>query len=246
VLRFFAEPMSYQTRTHIPVAFDMETRDPDDVLALCLLATHPAIELAAVTVTPGTRQQLGLVRTILELCERKVPIGARNPASAAAAVSQFHQDWLGKLPESDPDARAYDLLAAQFMAVPETVLLTGAPLHNLRLLLLNHPRVQISRWVAQGGFAGEPLSPLEYQLSKFAGQTARESFNFGGDKKATLSALASSNIACRQLVSKNVTHGVAWDALFQSRVKRATGLTNGAQLACKAIPAATSRRQASA
>lgn len=30
---------------HIDVIFDMETRDPDDMFALCFLASHPAIAI---------------------------------------------------------------------------------------------------------------------------------------------------------------------------------------------------------
>jgi hypothetical protein len=39
-------------REQVP-AFDMETEDPDDALTLCVLATHPAVRLAAVTVNHG-------------------------------------------------------------------------------------------------------------------------------------------------------------------------------------------------
>ena len=53
----------------------METRDPDDVLTLCLLATHPGIRLIAVTVNPGTAQQLGVVREVLGRLERSGSAG---------------------------------------------------------------------------------------------------------------------------------------------------------------------------
>jgi hypothetical protein len=63
----------------IRIAFDVETRDPDDVLTLCLVATHPRLELSAVTLTPGTPAQLGLVRLILRQLGVDVPVGAREP-----------------------------------------------------------------------------------------------------------------------------------------------------------------------
>jgi inosine-uridine nucleoside N-ribohydrolase len=31
----------------------METNDPDDFLTLCILSTHPKVNLRAVTITPG-------------------------------------------------------------------------------------------------------------------------------------------------------------------------------------------------
>jgi len=58
------------------VLFDMEASDPDDVLTVCLLATHPELELAAVTVMPVTPTQIGIVRSILGFLEQPAPIGA--------------------------------------------------------------------------------------------------------------------------------------------------------------------------
>jgi pyrimidine-specific ribonucleoside hydrolase len=46
----------------INIAFDMETSDPDDVFTLCLLAHHPCVNLVSVTVTPGSKHQIGLVK----------------------------------------------------------------------------------------------------------------------------------------------------------------------------------------
>lgn len=211
----------------IRVAFDMETRDPDDVLTLCLLATHPDVTLAAVTVTPGTPPQLGVVRALLARLGVTVPIGAREPRSPVDAVSPFHRIWLGDLPPAAPDGVAHEILAAALHADPATVLLTGAPLHDLRLLLRHHPDAVLCRWVAQGGFAGDDVVPPELQLAKFAGRSMCESFNFGGDRKGTLAALASPRIARRELVAKNVTHGIAWDRALHTRIAGARGLTPG-------------------
>src|SRR5690349_1437049 len=140
------------TRAHdaVPrVVFDMETRDPDDALTLCLLATHPGLSLIAVTVTPGTAQQIAVVREILDRLERIVPVGARDSASTADAVSAFHTAWLGSLANHEPDGVAHEIMAAAFASHPDAVLLTGAPLQNLRNLLREHPTVTIRRWVAQ-------------------------------------------------------------------------------------------------
>jgi pyrimidine-specific ribonucleoside hydrolase len=219
----------------VPVVFDMETRDPDDALTLCLLATHPRVALAAVTVNPGTPQQLAVVRDILRRLARSLPVGARDPASKADAVSAFHPAWLGALPVASADGVAHAIIAGALAADPDTVLLTGAPLHNLRHLLREHPTVALRRWVAQGGFAGDNLVPPERRLAKFDGRTTCESFNFGGDKKATLAALASPRIARRDLVAKNVTHGVAWDAALQARLLAAPDLHPGAALAREAM-----------
>ena len=111
---------------------DMQTRDPDDALMLCLVATHPDVELLAVCLNPGTPAQIGVVRELLRRLGREVPVGARNPDSPSDAVSPFHAAWLGTVAPEDPDAVAHRLMASVLASHPDAVLLTGAPLHNLR------------------------------------------------------------------------------------------------------------------
>lgn len=195
----------------IPIAFDMETRDPDDALTLCLLATHPAVDLLAVTATPGTPAQIGVIREILQRLEADLPVGSREPASNADAVSPFHYAWLGTPPPAASDGTAHELLAEVLQTHPDCTLLTGAPLQTLRQLLDHHPALRLPRWVAQGGFAGDNVVPTRHRLDKFAGLDRCESYNFGHDKIAARAALASTRILERRLVSKNVTHGFAWD-----------------------------------
>ena len=48
------------------IHFDMETQDPDDVMTLAILATHPRVELVGVTLTPGGSDQVGLVTHVLD------------------------------------------------------------------------------------------------------------------------------------------------------------------------------------
>ncbi|GIE94711.1 nucleoside hydrolase [Paractinoplanes rishiriensis] len=217
------------------VAFDMETRDPDDVLALCLLAGHPRVRVTAVTVNPGTPAQIGVVRHVLRRLGNAAPVGARVPDSDRDAVSAFHTDWLGDLPAGRPDAIAHELLAD--VLTGDTTLITGAPLHNLRLLLTRHPVARVRRWVAQGGFAGDNMVPPADRLAKFAGAVTQESYNFGHDAKAAMLALSSPRVSERLLVAKNVTHGVAWDGALQARLRDRDELTPGARLAVEAMDA---------
>jgi hypothetical protein len=74
--------------------------------------------------------------------------------------------------------------------------------------------------VAQGGFAGDPLTVPEHRLPKFAGRIACESFF----ARELLAALASPQIERRELVSKNITQGIAWDGDLQPCLSR-SGLT---------------------
>jgi inosine-uridine nucleoside N-ribohydrolase len=229
--------MPYAMIARVRIAFDMETVDPDDVLTLCLLATHPAVELAAVSVNPGSRVQVGVVRRLLERLDRtSVPIGARDPGRPSGnEVSQFHFDWLDGIAPRDPDMAAHEVLAAALAADPATVLLSGAPLHNVRDLLREHPDVRVERWVAQGGFAGDNIVPARLRLSKFAGATSTESHNFGANKKATLAVLADPRVRERRLVAKNVTHAVAWDPALHAAIARLDTPTLGVRLMYEAM-----------
>ncbi len=216
----------------LDLCFDLETQDPDDVLTLCLVACHPRVRLRAVTVTPGSSGQVGLVRHVLELLGRgDVPVGARDPGTGREHVSAFHRRWLGGWAPSPPDGDVADVLLPVLAQAPEAVLLTGGPLRNLRLLLESGRPVRLERWVAQGGFAGDPLVPPERRLTKFDGLTACPTFNFNGTPQAALMALAdSAPIVRRELVSKNVTHGVRYDRAFHERLEPHRDRTPGLAL----------------
>ncbi len=216
----------------LDLCFDLETQDPDDVLTLCLVARHPRVRLRAVTVTPGSDGQVGLVRHVLRLLGREdVPVGARDPGTGREYVSGFHRRWLGGWRPARPDGDVTEVLLPVLAAHPETTLLTGGPLHNLRLLLECGRPVRLARWVAQGGFAGDPLVPRERRLPKFDGLTACPTFNFNGEPRAALLALSeAAPIARRELVSKNVTHGVRYDRAFHERLAPHRDATPGLAL----------------
>jgi len=213
----------------IDVLFDMETSDPDDFFALCFLTSHPAVRIRAVTITPGTIDQVGLVRLVLDRAGlRNIPVGSRSPDHAKRCVSIFHYRLLRDIPPSKPDGLAYEIMAHAIKSHPNTTILTGGPLHNLRLLLENQPRIRIARWIAQGGFAGKGVVPPEDRLAEFGNRETCQSYNFGGDD--TLSLLQSRQIAAKYLVSKNVTHGVLYDKTLHERLARIKNKPPGMQM----------------
>eukprot|EP00966_Prymnesium_polylepis_P224486 5192168-Prymnesium_polylepis.1 len=72
----------------VPVVFDMETQDPDDFLCLLFLASHPRVRLKAVTLVPGSPEQVGLVRWALGalgLDDDRVAVGAGDLVSKPAS-----------------------------------------------------------------------------------------------------------------------------------------------------------------
>jgi inosine-uridine nucleoside N-ribohydrolase len=219
------------TCPRVPVCFDMETGDPDDVLTLCLFATHPRALLLSVTVTPGSPEQVGLVRHVLRrLGAVGVPVGARSVGHPKRAVSEFHDRWLGPWPSSDPDGDGPTVLLAAAAARPDAVLVTGASLRNPGEALVRADAESAPfflSWFCQGGFAGDSVVPPEHRLPKFAGLETCPTFNLNGDPRSALRLTASERILVKRFVSKNVCHGVVWDRAMHGRMTPFRGSNAG-------------------
>ena len=199
------------------LAFDMETSDPDDVLTLCVLATHPAVTLRAVTVTPGSRAQVGLVRYVLDrLGLLNTPIGSKKPDHPKDCVSEFHYDWLGRLSSKSPDGLGSCVLQDVLHSHPDTVIVTGASLGNISALLSSG--MTIRSIFIQGGFAGDSVVPEEFRLEKFRGKETCATFNLNGDVPAAKDVLSNERVLERHLISKNVCHGVVYDLDMHARM----------------------------
>lgn len=195
----------------IPVIFDMETQDPDDYLTLLLLIGHPGVDLRAVTITPGSAYQVGLVRATLARFGLDLPVGANNIEHPKTCVSSWHEDAYHKIHPSQDAEPGGELLHR--MCSREVTLITGAPLKNLGDAM-TRPGFELGRLVAQGGFAGEGVVPAEKQLPKFKGMVTCPTFNLNGAPRAALEALQHPGIGERFFVSKNVCHGVVYTEAF--------------------------------
>jgi len=194
----------------LDIVWDMETSDPDDFITLLLLLGHPMVNLKAVTITPGTPDQVGLVRRALSWFGREhLPIGAFDLSHPKDCVSAWHHRVYGREPPSwDAEPGPAVLLRECDDA---TILVTGAPLKNLGAAV-TQSGFRLGCWVAQGGFAGANLVPEERQLPAFKGRLTCPSYNLDGARQAAQAALAAPNIAERYFISKNVCHGVVYDA----------------------------------
>ena len=199
----------------LSVVFDMETHDPDDYLTLLLLLGHPLVKLKAVTITPGSPYQVGLVRRTLEAFGVDIPVGAGQIDHPKPCVSSWHAAAYGEI------APSWDAICAQELLLSvcdeETTLITGAPLKNLRKAM-QEPSFRLGRWVAQGGFAGEGVVPRELQMLKFRGLRSVPTFNFNGDPMTALQALEHTGIGLRRFVSKNVCHRIFYDEALHEQI----------------------------
>jgi pyrimidine-specific ribonucleoside hydrolase len=141
----------------IDVVWDMETSDPDDFLTLLFLMGHPNVNLKAVTVTPGSPDQIGLVRYALKWFDLNIPVGAYNIEHEKQCVSGWHYKVYGKVsPSHDAESGGEILLEC---CDENTTLITGAPLKNLGVAIAissvhDGDTFKLGRLVAHGGFAG--------------------------------------------------------------------------------------------
>lgn len=193
----------------INISFDMETADPDDVMTLCLLSHHPKVNLVSVTVTPGSKHQIGLVKFILSKLNKKIPVGSRNKNHPKECVSAFHYKWLGQISPEEPDGTGAEILTQSLLDYPDLVIVCGASLGNIGALLDND--ILLNKIVIQGGFAGDNIVPEHLRLEKFKNKITCPTFNLGGDPTSALKVLSSNKIINRFFVSKNVCHGVIYD-----------------------------------
>lgn len=210
------------------IVFEMETSDPDDFMTLLWLADHPGVALAGVVVTPGSQDQCQLVRWGLDLCGRAdVPVGGlHGPGWWASAdgqkprVSGFHYKVYGAAIREHVvgEVARGPALLAELLAAADTTVVVGSAPKNIGAAFREFPELRLACWVQQGGFAGDNL--VEAPLEKFRGKLTCPSFNPGGAPKETLELLASSRIARRMFVAKNVCHGVQWTAALQATLKQ--------------------------
>ena len=194
----------------------METQDPDDFLTLLLLLGHPRIDLRAVTVTPGSQAQVGVVRYALSCFDVDIPVGAYNIHHPKTCVSSWHYKAYGNIPPSCDALEGHEVLAKN--CDEKTVLITGAALKNVGRAMQNNA-LTVRKLVAQGGFAGEGVVPRYLQMEKFKGKTTCPTFNLNGDRKSALAVLEYPGIPRRYFVSKNVCHRVLYDTDLHEQIR---------------------------
>jgi pyrimidine-specific ribonucleoside hydrolase len=199
----------FDSNERLQIVFDMETGDSDDFITLIFLLGHPKVNLKAVTVVPGTPDQIGFLRYVLGRFNRSdLPLGAFN-MNAKPALSKFHlkiyEDAI--INESRDALDGSDVLLTH--CDEQTILICGGPLTNVAKAIQSG-QFKLGRLVAQGGFAGDNIVPEEKRLSKFNGRITCPTFNLGADIKSAKIVLDYNGIKEKYFVSKNVCHGVLY------------------------------------
>jgi pyrimidine-specific ribonucleoside hydrolase len=207
------------------VILDMETQDPDDFLTLVFVAGHPRLQLCAVTLLPGTPEQVGLVRWLLQRLNgdaaHAIDVGV-GPGSRhdATCVSGWHYRAFGPIPPSADSEPAAAVLIRH--SGTGAVLLTGAALTNVGAALRACPTLRYNAWFGQGGFAGGTLVPASVpwppNLHRWREARFAPTYNFCGNVEAAKRALAHPGFGRILLASKNVCHRNFCDAGFAARI----------------------------
>ena len=148
---------------------------------------------------------------------KNVPIGSYSPDHTKQCVNGWwinFAETLGTWSPCSPDGLGHEILSS--MESSNVTVVTGSPPKNLAAYI-HKQQSRIERWVGQGGYAGECV-PEERKLPKFRGVQVCPSFNFNGAPLGVLELLASPKIGVRQLVSKDVCHGLLYDSRMHERV----------------------------
>jgi pyrimidine-specific ribonucleoside hydrolase len=193
----------------LEVVLDMETGDPDDFVTFVFLLGHPKVNLKAVTIVPGTPDQIGFLRYVLHRFNRDdFPLGAFN-MDAKPGLSKFHL----KIYDNSLISESRDALDGSEVLLKycdeKTTLICGGPLKNVAKAIVRGG-FKLGRLVAQGGFAGDNIVPEEKRLAKFNGRITCPTFNLGADINAGKIVLDYPGIKEKYFVSKNVCHGVIY------------------------------------
>jgi pyrimidine-specific ribonucleoside hydrolase len=197
----------YLCNDRLQMVFDMETGDMDDFATLLLLLGHPLVNLKAVTVVPGTPDQIGFIRYVSSLFGRTdLPLGVFN-MNAKPALSNFHYKVYNAalIHESRNALDGADVLLTH--CDEKTILVCGGPLSNVGKAIKTG-QFKVGRLVVQGGFAGDNIVPERKRINRFKGLITAPAFNLDGDVESTLAVLRCPTIGEKFFVSKNVCHKV--------------------------------------
>lgn len=189
-------------------------RDPDDLFSLLYLI-HASrtnnFKVVAIVITPGDRDQIALVRFVLDQCNLKIPIGIprknwdRNKLSSGGVHYALMNKYRYPIDQGVPDGDSLDVINSVWDDFCE-VLVIG-PATNFADFLQNNfmSSEQTHHEVTfQGGFLPYSLYRPDVVLDKFEGQEAIPSFNPNGDRDAF--HLVQKHCPYTKYVTKTVCH----------------------------------------
>lgn len=195
------------------VIFDMETGDPDDLITLIMLLRNPQVCLRAITCYQGSPLQIGLIKHVLDLAGKNIPVGGWNPEEPKE-ISPYYQAVVGNW--KSEKAQLTPVEAFQKFCTKDNHVLTGASLTNLKAVLENLPELEISSMTTQGGYLGELAKEI---LPKFKSRKEIRTYNLTSDVNAFTAVNYSTQIHELTYVTKDLCHGFMYDSQIHSKIQ---------------------------
>lgn len=195
------------------IIFDMETGDPDDLITLIMLLLNPDANLKAVTCYQGSPLQIGMIKHVLKIANKDIPVGGWNP-DEPSEISPFYQKVIGKWNYEKAEFTPVEVF--QDNCTKDTYVLTGAPLTNLQFVLHKLRDLEISNMVTQGGYLG---SMVKETLPKFKDIKEIRTYNLSTDINAFSAVNTSIRIKQQTYVTKDLCHGFMYTPEIHSKIK---------------------------
>jgi pyrimidine-specific ribonucleoside hydrolase len=196
-------------------------RDPDDLFAIAYLVAA-GVQVRAVLISPGDRDQVAICRLLLERSGVSCPIGVAKPDRTGRSSGGVHSSLLrrhNRPSEADADGEGVSVMKSALTAHPDSELFVIGPVSSIGRYCRENSIARFARATMQGGFLGYHQHDFACpRLEKFEGADWQDTFNLNGDRKGGEAFLAAS-IADRRMVGKNVCHTVLFDAAKQARLK---------------------------
>jgi pyrimidine-specific ribonucleoside hydrolase len=198
--------------------------DPDDFFAILWLISV-GVNIRAVTIVPGSPEQIAIAQAIRKECGLDFPIG--NGKSQKTGVvnvdvlrKYFPKRWehLWDGCNGHPDAEGHKVVEKTLEKYPDCELFVIGPCTNLGKYIQANPQRTFTRATMQGGFCGYELHWPNVQLDKFQGLKWCPTFNLNGDRPRAL-AFLNAKITDRRMIGKNVCHTIVYDKETHAQLK---------------------------
>ncbi|MBD3187229.1 hypothetical protein GF325_10400 [Candidatus Bathyarchaeota archaeon] len=191
--------------------------DPDDFIALNLCLANPRFDLVGILVEPGSRDQVGLVHSILKFNNREeIPVASNKDSHV------HHMGFVSRLHARCVDNLGVPLVA-QETSHDDRELLEGCLLKDPRTCLVTiGPPIIVPRWIEYS--IESTIIPVSYSMGGFHGGyhsgkiCLSQEYNFGRDPASAVKLVNAKRITRRVMVSKNVTHHVFYTPFLHEHV----------------------------
>ena len=194
----------------LQIVLDLEIGYMDDFITLVLLLGHPLVNLKAITIVPGTPDEIGFLRHVLAIFNRAdIPLGVFD-MNTKSIVSAFDYKvyYSTEIKESREASDACDILLTH--CDENTILVCGGPLTNVSKAIQTG-KFRLGRLVVQGGFDCDNIVPQNKRIDKLNGLLTSTAFNLDSNVQSALNVLQDKTIKEKFFVSKNVCHRVHYN-----------------------------------